>query len=388
MRKVLLLALLLLAAVGGFAVASSPDAAFDGKEKISVDLKDATIADFVTTLGALANLPVYIDPDVSGTITIKLEDVPFEKVLKIINARTGVNVRIENGKLVASRSSQAFFAAVTLPDQFRKAPRVPVSEVSKSTPTTPLFVRTKWNGAPSCHRLEFIDGKRPTITFPAGEDESAPRISVTQFGFDPVTGLRYLALDGAGLPGSVAVGGPQAVARSRKNEAESLDVFLAEKADSGCRDESLREEPPSRQLQLSFVVREVGPDGEGQPVMAPRIGVLAGTTFKMRSGQKDEKTGQQRELVLSGYVSRDAAWAVVQLMATAIWLDPADGGEYFYTQSSVEDAPIALTSSPASPGVVAATISAGVATPRALELRVFGPEDKNSPADPPAPRSN
>ncbi len=151
--------------------AAAADAEFDPKEKISLDLRDAKIADLVTTLGALANLPVYIDPDVSGTITIKLDDVPFEKVLMLINGKTGVSVRIENGKLVASRSTQSFLAAVTLPDQYKSASRLRVAEISKVTPSAPLFVRTKLNGASSCHRLEFIDGERPTITFPVAENE-------------------------------------------------------------------------------------------------------------------------------------------------------------------------------------------------------------------------
>jgi hypothetical protein len=373
MKTALALALLLWAAPLPSAAA---DAEFDPKEKITVDLKDAKIADLVTTLGALANMPVYIDPDVSGTITIKMEDVPFEKVLKLVNVKTGVFVRIENGKLVASRSSQAFLAAVTLPDHFRDAPRTRVADVSKSGPTTPVFVRTKWNGEQSCHRLDFIDG--PTISFRVGRDEAAPLISVTQFAFDPVTRLRYLALDGAGLPGSVAIGGPHATSRTRQSETESLDVFLWEKAEVGCTEETLRAEPPSRPLQLFFVVREVGPGGPWEIVMAPSISLMTGTTFKMRTGLRDEKTGQQRELVLSGYVSRDGTWAAVNLMATAIWINPADGGEYFFTQSSVETAPTPI----ALGEVVAATLSAGVAAPRPLELKMFKAGETSSPPQP------
>ncbi len=65
-------------------------------------------------------------------------------------------------------------------------------------------------------------------------------------------------------------------------------------------------------------------------------------------------------------------------MATAIWIDPADGIEYFYTQSS-EAALVPVTFK----GVVAATIPAGVATPKALELTVLGPDEKGGPPAPP-----
>lgn len=362
--------------------ASTTDAEFDHKEKISLDLKDARLTDVVTTLGALANMPVSIDSDVSGTMTIQLVDVPFDKVLKIISGQTGVSVRIENGKLVASRSSQASSAAaVALPDEFHDAPRTRVADVAKSAPTIPVFVRTKWNGEQSCHRLDFIDGKRPTISFRAGRDEAAPSISVTQFAFDPVSHLRYLALDGAGLPGSVAIGGSHAVAKSRQSETEALDVFLWEKPESGCTDETLREEPPSQAMQLYFLVREVVAGGAGEIVMAPSIQLLTGTTFRMRTSFKDEKTGQQRELVLSGYLSRDGAWAAVNLMATAIWTDSTDGIEYFFTQSSIEASPTPVVAGE----VLAATLSAGVAAPRPLELRMFKASE-GKPA--PAPRAN
>ena len=267
MKTALALALLLSVAP---LPAAAADAEFDPKEKISLDLRDAKIADLVTTLGALANLPVYIDPDVSGTITIKLEDVPFEKVLKLINVKTGVSVRIENGKLVASRSTESFLAAVTLPSQYKSASRLRVAEVSKAAPSAPLFVRTKWNGASSCHRLEFVDGERPTITFPVAENEGAPRLSVTQFGFDPVSGLRYLALDGAELSGAVAVGGRKAVAKL-ESESTSLIVLVGEKAEGSCPDVTLREVPPSRPLQLFFSTREIESDGPGVRVFSPSV---------------------------------------------------------------------------------------------------------------------
>lgn len=362
--------------------AADADTAFDPKEKITVELKDAKIADLVTTLGALANMPVYVDPDVSGTISIRLADTPFEDVLKAINASSGVFVRIENGKLVASRSTESLFAALTLPERFRGAPRVRVSDVSRKSPTSPVSVRTDWNGERTCHRLEFAEGERPTITLRVGQNESAPALHVTQFSFDPVSRASYLALDGAGLAGGTAVvGGGRATALTLKGERESLEVLVQERADGDCKPENLREVPPQRQLQLFFSVREIGSDGAGVRVMSPSVALASGTTFKMRTGLKDEKTGQQRELVLSGYVSPDGAWVAVHLMATAIWIDPADGSEYFYTQSSAESSLSPVTSK----GVVAATVPAGVATPRALELTVLGPENTSGTADPTKP---
>ena len=385
MKRALALSLVLAAAPLCGAVA---DTAFDPKEKITVELKDAKVADVVATLGALANMPVYIDPDVSGTISIKMEDTPFEAVLKAINASSGLFVRIENGKLVASRSNESLFSAVTLPDRFRDVPRIPVAGVSRTAPTSSVFVRTTWNGAGSCRRLEFAEGQRPSISLRVGQPETAPALTVTQFAFDPVSRTRYLAVYGLGLSSAVAIGGRGAVALSRRGESESLDVLLAEraefvgeKAERSCPEATLREGPPSRPLQLFFSVREIASDGPGVRVMSPSVSLVTGTTFKMRTGLKDERIGQQRELVLSGYLSPDGGWVAVHLMATAIWIDPADGGEYFFTQSSAEGSLVPVTAT----GVVAATIPAGVATPRALELTVLGPAEKGRPADPAVP---
>jgi len=346
--------------------AADADAPFDPKEKISLNLKDASIPDLVMTLGALANLPVSIDPGVSGTFTGKLVDMPYEDVLKAITAKTGVLVRIEEGKLVASRSKAAEPSGATLPPNYRDAPRLRVSEVSKTFPEKPIYARTDWSGYRACHLADF--SQRPTANFLLGPKEKAPRLSLTQFAFDPVTGLRSIALDGAGFTGSVAVGGKNAVTLGRQTkEAGVVNLSLGEvPAGDGCSEDSVPGETSRRSLQLAFTVRESPADG-GPIVAAPSIGVLAGQSFKMRTGLRDEKTGLlRREIVVSGYVSADGSWVAASLMATATWVDPADGLEYFFTQSSAETAAVPVTSD----DVLAATLREGVAAPRPLELRM------------------
>lgn len=350
---------------------AAADAAFDPKEKITLDLKDAKIADVATTLGALANLPVYVDPDVSGDVTIQAEDMPFQDVLKVISQQTGVWIRIEGGhKLVASRSKDSFLAAVTVPERFRGAPRIPISEVQQAVSSVPpLYVRTRWNGEASCARLEFTEGELPTISVPLSDDAAAPTLFVTQFEVDPVSKTRYVALDGA-LRGVVGVGGAERVAtREKKDASGSLSVLVTEKPLGPCKTQSLRVKAPHREVTLSFIARETGPEGPGAIVMAPRLSVVAGTTVKARTGGKDAVSGQQRELVLAAYVSRDGSWVAVVMTATAIWIDPTDGGEYFYTQPSS-----VVGADPPSVGpnsVLAAAIGAGAATPRAIELTLL-----------------
>jgi hypothetical protein len=74
------------------------------------------------------------------------------------------------------------------------------------------------------------------------------------------------------------------------------------------------------------------------------------------------------EFLLSAF--RDGKSVALAFKARAVWTDPEDKRQYYFTQggNSVDFVP--LTKS----GVLASTVPPGVATPRALELRVFGEE--------------
>jgi hypothetical protein len=369
---------LLLSLVSAPLLAGASAAAFDPSEKISLDLKDAKIADVATTLAALAGLPVYVDPDVDGIVTLQVESMPYADVLKLISKNTGIWLRIEGGsKLVASRSKDSFFAAVTAPEKLRDKPRIPIAEVRQATSNLPpLFLRMRWNSVESCARLEFPEGERPTISVPLSEEPSAPVLYVTQFDVDPVSRKRYIALDGA-MRGVLAVGGQFTSTREAQNGSGRLFVLATEKALEPCKAQAQREEPPRQELQVSFLARETGPDGPGRVVMSPNLSVQAGTTVKARSGGQDAETGQQRELVLAAYVSRDGSWVAAVMTATAIWVDPRDGGEYYYTQpSEVAGGEPALFGHDSR---LVTTLGAGAATPRAIELTLLGREDKSEP---------
>jgi hypothetical protein len=370
---------LLLSFIAAPVFAGASAVAFDASEKISLDLKDAKIADVATTLGALAGLPVYVDPDVDGTLTLQVESMPYTDVLKLISKNTGTWLRIEGGsKLVASRSKDSFFAAVTAPEKVRDWPRIPIAEVRQATSNLPqLFVRTRWNGVESCARLEFPEGERPTISVRLSEDPSAPVLYVTQFEVDPVSKKRYLALDGA-MRGVLATGGQLTSTREIKDHSGRLFVLVTDRALEPCRVQAQRDEPPQRDVQVSFVAREAGPDGPGRVVMSPSLSVRAGTTVKARSGGQDAETGQQRELVLAAYVSRDGSWVAAVMTATAIWVDPRDGGEYYYTQpSEVAGEPFSIGRDSRR----VATLPPGAATPRGIELTLLGREEKAPATD-------
>jgi type IV pilus assembly protein PilQ len=65
-----------------------PDARFTG-ERISLDLKDADLRDVVATFGKLLHINVAVDPEVRGSVTLRLHDVPWDQVLDVILRSNG-----------------------------------------------------------------------------------------------------------------------------------------------------------------------------------------------------------------------------------------------------------------------------------------------------------
>ena len=157
--KTALFALCTLIASAAFA-AEAPEFKLD--EPISLDLKDAKVTEVITLLGAIAHLPVTIDPAIQGSVTIQLKDVPYSAALRKVSEPLGFTLKIEGGKLVAaprrsvsSPESRAAVAAGRLPDGSRVAVkdyRGAFKELS------PLFVRWRSAGLDRCARLTSASG--------------------------------------------------------------------------------------------------------------------------------------------------------------------------------------------------------------------------------------
>ncbi|HSY51580.1 MAG TPA: M56 family metallopeptidase [Thermoanaerobaculia bacterium] len=68
-----------------------PSSAKPGRDKISLDLKDADIRDVLHTFAQLTNTEILADADVSGSVTISVHDIPwqeaFAKILDDANLR-------------------------------------------------------------------------------------------------------------------------------------------------------------------------------------------------------------------------------------------------------------------------------------------------------------
>ena len=64
-------------------------------EPISLDLKDADIRDVLLTFSKLARLNMVIDPDVRGSVSVRLEDVPWDQALEVILKVNGLGYVLE-----------------------------------------------------------------------------------------------------------------------------------------------------------------------------------------------------------------------------------------------------------------------------------------------------
>lgn len=68
-------------------------------EPISLDLKDADLKDVLRTFAELARVNIVIDPEVKGSVTIRLNDVPWDQALDVILQVNGLGYVLEGNVL-------------------------------------------------------------------------------------------------------------------------------------------------------------------------------------------------------------------------------------------------------------------------------------------------
>lgn len=362
----------------GFFLASflaAAPAEFDLREPISLDLKDARIADVIQTLGALANLPVLIDPDVEGTVTIRLHE-PYDVALERLEKATGVRIRIENGRLVASRSLKPLPQAPPLPEEFRNAPRILLSDYHREASNSPpLFVRVKWNGSDTCYRANFAEGVGRVLDIALPGSDRGESVAIAQADYDPISRTRFVAVEA--LQGEIqrlfVLGTQHAVSVSFTRGSDSLRVLLSNAAGS----EACQDLTPRTFLGPTLVtVRLEGTSVTvGKPrklLFGARLQTKTAGVVKTLSAGAEPESGQVRGFAVAGYVSADGKAIALLFKARAVWTDPKDDREYYFTQSTTtpESEFLPLTRD----GRVAATLSPGVANPETVELRVSAEE--------------
>jgi len=71
----------------------------DADELISLDLKDADLRDVLRTFASLERINIAIDPEVHGSVTIRLNEVRWDEALDVILRSNGLGYVIDGNVL-------------------------------------------------------------------------------------------------------------------------------------------------------------------------------------------------------------------------------------------------------------------------------------------------
>ena len=77
---------------------------YTGK-RISLNLKDVDLKDFFRLIHEVSGLNIIVDPDVSGTVTVILNDVPWDQALALVLHDNGLGDRLEGNVLRIAKIS-------------------------------------------------------------------------------------------------------------------------------------------------------------------------------------------------------------------------------------------------------------------------------------------
>ena len=73
---------------------------------ISLELKDADLKDFFRLIGEISGLNIVLDPDVKGSLTIFLNDVPWDQALDVVLKNNGLGKQLDGNVLrIAANNS-------------------------------------------------------------------------------------------------------------------------------------------------------------------------------------------------------------------------------------------------------------------------------------------
>ena len=74
-------------------------------ERISLELKDADLKDFFRLIGGISGLNIVLDPDVEGSLTLFLKEVPWDQALDVVLENQGMGRHLSGNVLRIARLS-------------------------------------------------------------------------------------------------------------------------------------------------------------------------------------------------------------------------------------------------------------------------------------------
>ncbi|HXH13913.1 MAG TPA: secretin N-terminal domain-containing protein [Alphaproteobacteria bacterium] len=91
-RRVCMIAFLLLFGIMGISRAQA-------QPRVSLDLHNADVRKALSTIAEAGGLNVVVGPDVTGTVTLRLRDVPVEEALQVVLKTVGL-VPVRHGQII------------------------------------------------------------------------------------------------------------------------------------------------------------------------------------------------------------------------------------------------------------------------------------------------
>jgi len=92
-------------------------------EPISVNLKDVDLKDFFRLIHEISGLNVVLDPNVKGTLTIVLDEVPWDQALDIVLQNNGLDKQLTGNVLRVATRETLKKEAETMRDLEKRKPK-------------------------------------------------------------------------------------------------------------------------------------------------------------------------------------------------------------------------------------------------------------------------
>lgn len=137
---------------------------------ISLDLRDVDIRDFFRLIHRVSGLNLAVDPDVTGNITLVMDDVPWDQALDIVLKNNDLGKVVENG-VVRIAKDQTLAAEANTLAQTR-------SEKLKAEPLVTVIRRLRY-----AHAADQLPGQAGAAGGPGGAPQIIPGIATILNGF-------------------------------------------------------------------------------------------------------------------------------------------------------------------------------------------------------------
>ncbi|MGH9437693.1 MAG: AMIN domain-containing protein, partial [Terriglobia bacterium] len=131
---------------------------------ISLDLRDVDIRDFFRLIHRVSGLNLAVDPDVTGRITLVMDDVPWDQALDIVLKNNDLGKTIEDGVVRIAKSG-------TLVNEASTQAKTRIDRL-KAEPLVTVIRRLKY-----AHAADQLPGQAGAVGGPGGAPQIIPGVA-------------------------------------------------------------------------------------------------------------------------------------------------------------------------------------------------------------------